>query len=170
VEALAAAFDHAQPPTLSAIDRRELIEMDDAVSDTVYRSVRGFGREIVKHHDGGIVLGEIVFECENLPAVAEGTLRQETNFGEAVEHDPLRFEPLDGIEDTLNGLSQLEIGGIEQALMLRRIEHALGRHELNHLDRRANLPIVRAGAVPQLSLSFSEAYVDPGLAVFRAAE
>ena len=43
-ERLAAALDDPQPPSLAAIDGRELIEMDDAVRDAMDRAVGGLGR------------------------------------------------------------------------------------------------------------------------------
>ena len=56
-EALAAAFDDAQPPALAAIDRRQLIEMDDAVRDAVHGAVGALGRQIVEHDDGRVGAG-----------------------------------------------------------------------------------------------------------------
>jgi hypothetical protein len=49
-ERLSAALDDAQPSALTAIDRRELIEMDDAVGDAVDGAIGAFGGKIVEHH------------------------------------------------------------------------------------------------------------------------
>ena len=52
---LAAAFDDPHPAPLAAIDRRELIEVDDAVRDTMDGAVGRLGGEIVEQDDGRIV-------------------------------------------------------------------------------------------------------------------
>ena len=131
---LAAALDDAQTAPLAAIDRRQLIEVNDAVGDAVHRPIGGLGGEIVEHDHGRVVLGEVVLERQDLPAIAQRALRQEADFRQAVDHHALGLEPLDGLEDALDGLAELEIGGIEQALVLIRIKHAFGRDQLEYLD------------------------------------
>jgi len=108
--------------------------MDHAVSDAVNRAVGALRGQIVEHDDGRVVLREIMLERQNLPAVAKRALRQQANFGQAVDDDALGLEPLDRCKDPLHRLAQLEVGGVEEALMLIRIEHALRRHELENLD------------------------------------
>jgi len=42
------------------------------------------------------------------------------------QDDALGLEPLNGVEDPLDGFAELEIGGVKQALVLIRIEHGKG--------------------------------------------
>ena len=86
---LAAALDDAQPPPFAAVDRRQLVEMDHAVRDAVNGAIGALGGEIVEHDDGRIMLREIMLQRENLPPVAQRALRQQTDFREAVDDDPL---------------------------------------------------------------------------------
>ena len=53
----------------------------------------------------------------------------------------LRLQPLDRLEDALHRLAELEIGRIEEALVLVGIEHAFGRDQLEDLDLMS--PIVQ---------------------------
>ena len=133
-KALAAAFHHAKPAPFAAIDRRQLIEVDHAVRNAVNGAVGALGGEIVEHDDSGIMLGEIMLQRQNLPPVAQRALRQQTDFRQAVDDDALRLDPLDAVEDALHGFAELEVGGIQQALMLIGVEHALRRHQLENLD------------------------------------
>src|SRR3979490_3217377 len=82
-EALSPTLDDPQPTALAAIDRSEMIEMNDAVRDAVDGAVGGLGGEIVEHDDSGIVLGEVVLERENLAAVAQRALRQQADLRQA---------------------------------------------------------------------------------------
>ena len=148
----------------AAVDRRELIEVDDAVGDAVHGAVGGLGREIIEHDDGGIVLGEIMLERQDLAAIAQRALRQQPDFRQAVDDDALRLQAFDGIEDALDGFAKFEIGRIEQALVLVGIEHAFRRHQFENLDLRSDGPAVRTRAVAQFVLGFGEADIDPGLA------
>ena len=162
-EILAAAFDDAQTPPLAAIDRRELVEMDDAVGDAVDGAIGALRRQVVEHDHGGIVPGKIVLEREDLAAVAQRALREQANFRQAVDHDPLRLQPFDRIEDAIDRLAKFEVGGIEQALMLVGIEHARRRRKLDDFDVLADRPAMRSRAVAQLDLGFGEAEVDSDL-------
>ena len=103
-----------------------------------------------------------MLQRENLAAVAQRTLRQQANLGQAVDHHALRLEPFDRLEDALDGLAEFEIGRIEQALMLIGIEHAFRRHQLEDLDTLVNSQPCERRAVAQFLLGFGEADVDAG--------
>jgi len=70
-EALAATLDDAQAAPFASINRSKLVEMDDAVRNAVNGLIGGLGGEIVKHDHRGVVLGEVVFEREDLAAVQQ---------------------------------------------------------------------------------------------------
>ena len=167
---LAAALGDAQPPPLGAVDRRKLLELDDAVGDAVHRAVVGFAGQVVEHDHGRVMLGEIMFEREDLPPVAQRALRQQPDFRQAVDHHALRPNPLDRFEHARDRFAELEVRRIEQALVLLRIEHAVRRHQLEDFDRRVDLPAVRAGAVAQFVLGLGQRDIDPALAGLGAGE
>ena len=55
------------------------------------------------------------------------------------------FDALDRLEDQLGRLAELQVGGIEQALLLLGVEQAFRRHQLEDLDRLVERPAVRRG-------------------------
>ena len=144
--------------------------MDHAVGDAVHGAVGGLGREIIEHDHGGVVLGKIVLQREDLTPVPQRALRQEPYLRQTIDDDALRSQPLDRIEDALDGFAEFEVGGIKQALMLVGIEHAFRRYQFEDLDLRADGPAMRPGAIAQLVLGFGEADVDPGFADLAARE
>src|ERR1700676_4697729 len=169
-EALAATLDDAQAAPFASINRSELVEMDDAVRNAVNGLIGGLGGEIVKHEHGGVVLGEVVFEREDLAAVAQGALGQKPDLGQAVDHDTLGLQPLYGLEYPLDRFAELEIRGVKKALVLVRIKNAFGRDQLEYLDCIPDGPTVRPRAVPQLLLGFSKADVNPDFADLSARQ
>ena len=50
---------------------------------------------------------------EDLLAIPERTLREQSDFGEGVEDHSLRVHPLDFLEDASNGLSELDLGRVK---------------------------------------------------------
>ena len=80
-------------------------------------------------------------------------LRKEAYLRQTIENNPVGFEALNGVEDKLDGFTQLELRGIEQALLLIAIEQCLGRLQFEHFYLRAQRPPMRGGSVKQLSLS-----------------
>jgi hypothetical protein len=139
---LAPALDDPHTASLPAIDRRELIEVNDAVRDTVDGTVGRLGGEIVEQDDRRIVACKIVLEGEHLTAVAQRTLRQQTDLGQAVDHHPLGLQPLDGVENAPDGFAELEVRRIEQALVVIGIQHAFRRDQLAYDDVVADRPAV----------------------------
>ena len=77
---------------------------------TVNGLVERLGGEIIQHQDSGATTGEVVFQGQNLPPIAQRTLRQQPDLRQGVEHDARGLRLLDGIEDQLGRLAQLEVG------------------------------------------------------------
>ena len=69
--ALAAIFDHPQPPPLRAIFGRQFLEPDHAVGDAVHGAVVGLARQIIQHQHGAPAAREIMFEREDLAAISK---------------------------------------------------------------------------------------------------
>src|SRR5690348_8903908 len=164
---LGPTFDDANPPPLAAIGPRQLIEMDDAVRDAVHGAVNGLGGQIIEQHDRRLVAREIMLQREDLAPVAQRALRQKADLGQAVDDDALWLQPLDRGEDALNRLAELEVGGVEEALMLIRVEETFRRYQLHDLDIRAEGPAMRGGAVAQFLLGLGQADIHADLAGFR---
>ncbi len=76
------------------------------MGDAVDGAVGGLSGQIIQQNDRGIVLREIVFQCQNLSSVPQRTLGQQPDFGQAIDHDTLGFQTFDGIEDTLDRFPQ----------------------------------------------------------------
>jgi len=100
-----------------------------------------------------------VFQGQDLPAIAQRTLSQEPDFRQAVDHHAIRRQGLELFEDHPGGLTQLQVGGIEQALLLMFVQQALRRHQLENVDAR-QVPTMGAGAGPQLLLGFRQRDVE----------
>src|SRR5579871_3951530 len=117
-EAPAAIFDQPQPAPIGPVFARQLLQRDDAMGNAVNGLVRGFARQIVEQQDSRTPAREIMLQREDLAAVAERTLRKQPDFGQAVDRQPLRLHLLECLEYALGRLTEFEIGGVEQALLL----------------------------------------------------
>ncbi len=131
--------------------------------------VEAVGGQIVEQQDGGAVLGEVVLQRQNLPAIAQRALGQQADLRKAVDHHPPRLDGLHLIEDHPGGLTQLQIGGIEQALLLLLVEQALGRDQFADLDP-VQVPAVGLRRAAQLGLGLGQGDVEAFLAERRAVE
>jgi hypothetical protein len=89
-------------------------------------------------------------------------LRQQPDLRQAVEHDPLRLDLLERLENPLRGFAELQVGGIKQALLLVVVEQAFRRHQLENLDP-VQRPAVRRGAHPQFVLGLGQGDVERAL-------
>ena len=112
--------------------------------DAVHGLVGGFGGQIVEQQNRGAVLREIMLDRQDLPPVAQRALRQQADFGQAVEHHPVRLDALDSLENLLGGFAEFEVGGIEQALLLVGVEQAFRRQQFEYLDAIVQRPAMRA--------------------------
>src|SRR3569833_4202908 len=104
-----------------------------------------------------------MLQRKDLPPIAQRALRQQPKHRQTDEDDAKQLHSLDRFENPGDRLAELEVRGIEQALVMIRVEYAVRRHQLEDLDRRVDLPAVRARAVAELLLRFGMRDVDPGL-------
>ena len=149
-ERLAAILDHPQAAALGAIVGRQLLQADHPMGEAVNGLVVGVGGQVVEQQHRRALAREVVLHGQDLAAVAQGALRQKADLRQAVDHDADRLRPVDGLEHGLGGLAELEIGRVEQALLVLVVEQALRRHELEHVNAVAEGPAMRRRAVAQL--------------------
>ena len=105
-----AIFDDARAPPLRAIRGRQFFQTKHAMRDAVHGLVGDIGGEIVEQHHRGAEFCEIMLDRQNLPPVAQRALRQQPDFGKAVEDHPGRPVALDRFENLLGGFAELEVG------------------------------------------------------------
>ncbi len=133
-ERRAAHLDHAQAPPLPAVERRELFQPDHGMAETVQIQVVRLGGQIVEEQRRGVLDEQEAAQGVDLPAVAQRTLREQPDLGQAVEHDALRLGPLDLGDRHADGLAEFEIGRMDEALLLVRVEAEFRRDEFEDLD------------------------------------
>ena len=138
--------------------------------DAVHGLVGDFSGQIVEQHHRGVEFREVMLDRQNLPPIAQRTLRQQPDFGQAVEHDPARPRAFDGLKNLFGGFAEFEVGRIEQALLLLGIQQAFRRQQFEHLDAVVQRPAMRGGAVAQFALGFGQRDVKAFFAGLRAFE
>jgi hypothetical protein len=168
-EMRAAHLDHPQAPALAAVDGRELLEADHRVAEAVQVEVVLLGGEVVEEERGGVVDEEVAAQRQHLAAVAQGALGQEADLGQAVEDDALGPDALDLRDGEADGLAELEVGGVDEALLLAGVEAELRGHELEDLDA-VEAPTVAGGDGGELAAALGEGDVEAALAAACAVE
>jgi hypothetical protein len=138
--------------------------------DAVHGLVGNVGGEVVEQHHRRAEFHEIMLDRQNLPTIAQRTLRQQPDLGQAVENHPAWPAAFYRLENLLGGFAEFEIGRIEQALLLLRIQQAFGRQQLEYLDAIAQRPAMRRGAGAQFTLGFRQRDVEAFFAGARAFE
>ncbi len=161
---LAAVFHHPDAPAFGAVAGGQFFQADHPVGHAVHGLVQGFGGQVVQQQDGGVIAHEVVLDRQDLPPVAQGTLRQQADFRKAVEHHPGRLDPLHHFEDLPRGFPQLQVRGVQQALLVLGVEQAFRRDQLEDVDVLVQLPAVGLRALAQLALGFREGDVQAALA------
>ena len=125
----AAHLDDAEAPALRAVVDGELLQQHHPVRDRMKLEVVLTGAEVVEDHDGAVAAGEEVLQREDLPPIAERILRQQPQFGEAVEDHAGRIDLVDAVEDQLRGLAQLHLGWMKDSQFALRVERRFGGHQ-----------------------------------------
>ena len=93
-----------------------------------------------------------MLDGEDLAPITQRALGQKADFREAVEDHARGLDALDGVENLLRGFTKLQIGRVQQALLLFRIEQALGRDQFEDADFWAEGPAVGCCAITKLGL------------------
>jgi hypothetical protein len=87
-------------------------------------------------------------------------LCEKPDFRQAVENDPQGPCTFHSLENQLGRFAELEIGRIEQALLLLPVQQAFRREELEYIDFGPESPTVRCRALAKLVLGFGEGDVE----------
>src|ERR1044071_6378855 len=104
----APVLQHPHPAPFGAVFGGDLLEPDDSMGDRMHGLVGQIRREVVEKQHGRALLREIVLEAEDLASISQRALREQPDLGQAVEDDAMRLPALDGLEDALGRLAELE--------------------------------------------------------------
>ena len=132
------------------------------------RFVRRISREVVYCHHGGVAAGKVMLESQKLAAIAKRALSKQPYLRQTVENDPFGLNPINCIEDELDGLAKLKIGRIEQALLLVGIHNAFGWRQLENLNVGVECPAMGGSSSQQLILSLGQGDVESALSLRSA--
>ena len=77
-EDLSAKFDHSKPSTVASVFRDQLLQDNDAMGKALNLKIAVRRGEIVEQDDSALTAGEKLFECQDLPPVAQRISRQQT--------------------------------------------------------------------------------------------
>src|SRR4051795_11092040 len=80
-----ANFQDAQPASLGTVFRRELLEQENAVRETLYLGISGFARPVIEQEGRAIAPDEVLLQRENLSPIAQRSLREQPQLGEGIE-------------------------------------------------------------------------------------
>ena len=154
----AAIFDDAHAPPLGAIVRRQFLEPDHPMGDAVHGLVGDFCGQVVQQHHRGAELREIVLYRQDLPPVAQRTLSQQPDLGQAVEDDAVGPRRARRLRESAWWSRPVpgptNIAGFAAA----RVEQAFGRQQLEHLNTVFQRPAVEA-APSRSSRSVSDSVI-----------
>ena len=96
------------------------------------------------------------------------SLGEQPDFGEAVDDDARRFDPLERLENSARRLAEFEVGGIQQALLLVGVENAVRRSQFEDDDPLAEFPTMRCSPCLEFRLRLRKRDVEPDLTAVSA--
>ena len=131
--------------------------------------VVGLLRQVVEEQHRAPLPGEEVLQRQHLAAVAQRPLRQQPDLRKAVEDDAGRRHARDLVHHHLDGLAELQVGGVDDRLLAFGIEAELGRDQLVDLDA-VEIPAMRARHMQQFLPALRERDVEAALVLGPAFE
>src|ERR1700744_451310 len=111
-----------------------------------------------------------MLDREDLPAISQRALGQEADFRKAVEDHARRLDAFDDVENLTRCFTELQIGRIQQALLLFRIEKAFWRDEFKHIDLGPQRPTMGSGTVTKFRFCLGQGDVETLLAGLRTLD
>ena len=137
--------------------------------DTLDLGIRVPGGLLGEQEEGGVGGGEVLFEGQHLPAVAQRVAREQAQLGEGIDDDAQRLDPLRFVEDPLEDLVQLDFGGVEEGV-LRPGPGGLRRGgQVEDVDAVQG-PAVRVGHLADLVLGLGKGDVEARLSAPHALQ
>jgi len=104
-----------------------------------------------------------MLECQDLTPVAQGILRQQPHFRQAVENHPARFQFIDQPHDIVDGLAEFNFGRMENRLLEIGIEIFFINQFIQ--CQTFQRPAMRRRYRPQLGCGFRQGDVETGFAI-----
>jgi hypothetical protein len=166
-ELRAAELGDQQSTALRAVLGVCLVEHDHAVGDALHLEVVVPRRAIVQHQHGATAAREVLLECEHLAAIAQRGARQQADLRERVEHQPLRLEAFDLLQDQLGGFRQLHLGRVEYGVVLPALQRVGARQHLVDVHAVERPPMGGRDRV-QLRSRLGQAHVQHDVPAARA--
>src|SRR6185436_8538903 len=124
-------------------------------------------REVVQKNDGALTSGEEVLESQHLTTIAQRVLRQQSQFGQAIEHYARRVQLCDPVEDELGRFAELHFSGMQDCQLSLRIQRRFRRYQLEDVDALER-PSMSSGYESQFLRRFRQRDVKDSLAAARA--
>ena len=159
--------DH-EAAAFGAVFRRELFQHQNAVRQALQLRIV-FRAAVIQQQRRAFAAGEILFQGQDLAAIAQGRLRQQPQLGDRIENDARRLHPLHFVEQHFRCLRQLDFRGMEKRVLRRRLELRADRRKLDHIDT-VERPAVGIRHFLQLIARFRQRDVEHFLARFGARE
>ena len=167
-EVEAADLHQLQAAARRAIERRVALQLHHSVRHTLQLQVIDLSCAVVEEQHGDVAASEELLQRQDLLAVTEGALSQQTDLGERVEDDARRFEPVDLRQHGLDGLSQLHFRGIEDGGVFL-FQRLLANELLEHIHA-GHVPVMGLGHGMQFVACLGQRQVKSALAAAHALE
>ena len=129
-----------QTPPLRAEVRRYLLERHHAMGQTLDVGAGIVCGPIIKEQRGAVSPSEILFEGEDLPAVAQRGLREQPELGKGIEGNSRRSHSVHGLEEQFGRFVQLHFGWMKKGVLPFERKLFIDRgqlHDLHPIQRPA---------------------------------
>ena len=164
----AAQLRDPQAAALRPVEGDQLLHRHHPVREALQVSVGLRAGEVVEQQHGAAPAREVLLERQHLAAIAQRALGEQANLRQRIEHEPRRFHARAQIDHRLGRLRELDLGGMEQRVLLVAAQRIGGR-QLEQLDALER-PAVRRRDHLQLFPGLRQRDVDAALAPSRALE
>jgi hypothetical protein len=164
-----AELGHAQPAALGAELGSELLEPHDPVRDAVKLEVGAVRGAVIEQQYRAPPPGEELLQGQDLTPIAQRLAREQANLGQGVEDHAHGFGELHLLEHRARGFAELDLGGMEDGVLLVPRWSVRRRGELMH-GQALQGPAVRGRHRVKLLGALGECHVQTRLASPSARE
>ena len=131
-----AYLEHAQLPPRDAILGRLAGHRDHAVCDALQLKIVYARGAIIQKKHRAISHCKELLELQDLPAIPQRGLRKHPHFGQRVENDAHRLNPLNLRNQCADRAIQLHLGGVKESAFAVAADLFLDRRKLKEMDLR----------------------------------